>query len=83
MNIDKLRKNLYKLAVVCFVIALIVFIINYFVFHYVTDDGITFIKQAEAGKPFVTNLIGMLGADMVFASIVSALCAKILCSKKK
>ena len=83
MNIDKLRKNLYKLAVVCSVIALIVFIINYFVFHYVTDDGITFVKQAEAGKPFVTNLIGMLGADMVFASIVSALCAKILCCKKK
>ena len=82
MNIDKLRKNLYKLAVVCFVIALIVFAVNYFVFHYVTDDGITLVKQAEAGKPFVTNLIGMLGADMVFASVVSALCAKILCSKK-
>ncbi len=82
MNVDTLRKNLYKLSVICFVIALVVFIINYFVFHYVTDDGITLVKQAEAGKPFVTNLIGMLGADMVFASIVSALCAKILCSKK-
>lgn len=83
MNAEKLRKNLYRLAVACFVIALIVFIINYFVFHYVTDDGITFVKQAEAGKPFVTNLIGILGADMVFASILSALCAKILCSKKQ
>ena len=82
MNRDTLRKNLYKLAVVCFIIALIVFIINYFVFHYVTDNGITFVKQAEAGKPFVTNLIGMLGADMVFASIISALCAKILCGKE-
>lgn len=82
MNKNELRKNLYKLSVVCFVIALIVFIINYFVFHYVTDDGITLVKQAEAGKPFVTNLIGMLGADMVFASIISALCAKILCNKK-
>lgn len=82
MNKAELRKNLYRLSVVCFIIALIVFIINYFVFHYITDDGITLVKQAEAGKPFVTNLIGMLGADMVFASIVSALCAKILCSKK-
>ena len=80
MNKDELRKKLNKLAVVCFVIAIIVFIINYFVFHYVTDDGITFVKQAEAGKPFVTNLIGMLGADMVFASIVSALSAKIICN---
>ena len=80
MNKDELRKKLNKLAVVCFVIAIIVFIINYFVFHYVTDDGITFVKQAEAGKPFVTNLIGMLGADMVFASIISALSAKIICN---
>lgn len=80
MNKDELRKKLNKLAVVCFVIAVIVFIINYFVFHYVTDDGITFVKQAEAGKPFVTNLIGMLGADMVFASIISALSAKIICN---
>lgn len=80
MNKDELRKKLNKLAIVCFVIAVIVFIINYFVFHYVTDDGITFVKQAEAGKPFVTNLIGMLGADMVFASIISALSAKIICN---
>ena len=83
MNTEILRKKLYRLAAVCFVIAVIVFIINYFVFHYVTDDGITLVKQAEAGKPFITNLIGILGADMVFASIVSALCAKILCGKDK
>lgn len=82
MERNELRKKLYKLSAICFVTALIVFVINYFVFHYVTDDGITLVKQAEAGKPFVTNLIGMLGADMVFASILSALCAKILCSKK-
>lgn len=82
MNKDELRKKLYRLAIVCLIIAIVVFIINYFVFHYITDDGITFVKQTEAGKPFVTNLIGMLGADMVFASIVSALCGKILCGKK-
>lgn len=81
MDIITLRKRLYKLSAICFVIAVIVFIINYFVFHYVTDDGITLIWHPEAGKPFVTNLIGNLGADMVFASIVSALCAKIICKK--
>ena len=82
MDRDNLRKNLYRLSAACFAVALPVFVINYFVFHYVTDDGITLVKQAEAGKPFVTNLIGILGADMVFASVVSALSAKILCSKK-
>lgn len=81
MDINLLRKRLYKLSVACLVIAIIVFIINYFVFHYVTDEGITLIWHAEAGKPFITNLIGILGADMVFASIISALCARIVYKK--
>ncbi|MBQ8574633.1 MAG: hypothetical protein IJ447_01115 [Clostridia bacterium] len=81
MDMKILRKRLYKLSVACLVISIIVFIINYFVFHYVTDDGITFVWHPEAGKPFITDLIGILGADMFFASIVSALCAKIVCKK--
>lgn len=81
MDIEKLRKGLYKLSVACLIICIIVFIINYFVFHYVTDDGIAFVWHPEAGKPFVTDLIGILGADMLCASIVSALCAKIICKK--
>ena len=76
-----LQKKLYKLSLVCFIIAVVVFIINYFVFHYVTDAGITLEWHPEAGKPFVTDLIGQLGASMVFASIISALCGKILCKK--
>ncbi len=81
MDTAKLQKRLYKLALVCLLIAIVVFIINYFVFHYVTDEGITFVWHPEAGKPFVTDLIGILGANMVFASIISALCGKILCKK--
>ena len=82
MDIQVLRKRLNKMAIACLIIAIVVFIINYFVFHYVTDDGITFIWHPEAGKPFVTDLIGQLGASMVFASIISALSAKIICKKQ-
>lgn len=78
MEKENLRKKLYKLSIACLIIAVFVFIINYFVFHFVTDEGITLVWHPEAGKPFVTELIGILGADMVFASIVSALCAKII-----
>ena len=81
MDLEKLRKRLNKLAIVCLIIAIVVFIINYFVFHYVTDAGITTVWQPEAGKPFLADLIGLLGANMVFASIISALSAKILCKK--
>lgn len=76
-----LQKKLYKLSLICFLIAVVVFIINYFVFHYVTDAGITLEWQPEAGKPFLADLVGQLGASMVFASIMSALCGKILCKK--
>lgn len=81
MDMDLMKKRLYKLSLVCLAIAVVVFIINYFVFHFVTDEGITLVWHPEAGKPFVTDLIGQLGASMVFASIVSALSAKILCKK--
>lgn len=81
MDLEVLRKRLNKLAIVCLIIAIVVFIINYFVFHYVTDAGITLEWQPEAGKPFLADLVGQLGASMVFASIMSALSAKIICKK--
>lgn len=83
MDIAKLRKNLYRLAIVCLLLAVVVFAINYVAFHFLTDDGFTTVWQPEPGKPFVTNLIGMLGADLVFASIISALCGKVLLKKEK
>lgn len=81
MDLEVLRKRLNKLSIACLIIAVVVFIINYFVFHYVTDAGITLEWQPEAGKPFLADLIGILGANMVFASIISALSAKIICKK--
>ena len=81
MDLEKLRKRLNKLSIACLIIAVVVFIINYFVFHYVTDAGITTVWQPEAGKPFLADLVGILGENMVFASIISALSAKILCKK--
>ena len=65
------------------IIGAVVFVINYFFFHFVTDDGITLVWQPEAGKPFVADLIGNLGVLFIFGSIVSLLAAFILCDKAK
>lgn len=62
-------KKYMKLSLVLFVTAVVLFVINYFVFHYVTDDGIVLIKQEEAGKPFITMLIGVLATNFLFSSI--------------
>ena len=76
-----MKKNFQKLSLVSFISSAIVFVINYFFFHFVTDEGITFIWQPEAGKPFVADLIGNLGVLFIFGSIVSLLCAFILFDK--
>ena len=76
-----MRDRLLKLSLWQAIIGGIVFVINYFFYHFVTDEGITFIWQPEAGKPFVADLIGNLGVLFIFGSIVSLLCAFILFDK--
>ncbi len=68
-------KRLLKLSLVCFIISIAVLLIAYFFFHYVTDAGITVVRQEEAGKPFVTDLIGQLGVLFMFASAMSLIVA--------
>ncbi len=64
-------KRLLKLSLITFILGAVILTISYFFFHYVTDTGLTFIKQAEAGKPFVTELIADLGVLFIFASGMS------------
>lgn len=73
-----MKKKLLKLSLVFIISAVVVFIINYFFFHFVTDTGITLEWQPEAGKPFVADLIGNLGVLLVFGSIASLCSALVL-----
>ncbi len=76
-----MRKKLLKLSLITFIIAALVLILTYFVFHYVTDSGITLVRQEEAGKPFVTGLLGQFGVLFLFSSILSLLAAFLLADK--
>ena len=78
-----MRKKLFKLSLIMIICATVIFVINYFFFHFVTDSGITTTWQPEAGKPFVADLIGNLGVLFIFGSAVSALCALVLFEKDK
>ena len=75
------RKKLFKLGVIFLILALVVFAINYYVFHFVTDDGLTLTWHEEAGKPFVTDLIGQLGTLLTFGSIASFLVGAVVFKK--
>ena len=76
------RKNLLKVSLYSLIISVVIFVINYFFFHFVTDDGITKTWHPEAGKPFVADLIGQLGVLMLFFS-VATLMIGLICYKKE
>ena len=78
-----MRGKLLRLSLVEFVISAVLFAVNYFFYHFVTDDGITLVRQAEAGKPFVTLLVGVLATLFLFGAAISALMAFILFDKNK
>ena len=74
---------------VCFLFFVLFFPVSctfqflYFFFHFVTDEGITLTWHPEAGKPFVTELIGNFAVLFLFASGMSLLIAFLFCEKEQ
>lgn len=77
------RKKFLKLSLITFLIGVFVLAVAYFFFHFVTDEGITLTWHPEAGKPFVTELIGNFAVLFLFASIMSLLIAFLFCEKEQ
>ena len=78
---EDISKKLLKLSLVTLIIAVSLFIINFYFFPFVTDDGFTLTYHEEAGKPFITNLIGNLGILFLFTSIISFIIRQIFYKK--
>ena len=78
-----MRKNLFKLSGISFLISGIILGFNYYFFHYVTDAGFTLTFHEEVGKPFVADLIGQLGVLFLFLSMGALLVAWTCFPKKK
>ena len=70
-----MRKKLLKFSLICFLISAAVLLINYFFYHFVTDEGITLTFHEEPGKPFVADLIGQLGVLFLFSAAISLIAA--------
>ena len=78
-----MKKKLNKFSLVSFISSAVVFIINYFFFHFVTDESISLIFHEEVGKPFVANLIGQLGVHLLAAGIISLMISIIFFPKSE
>ena len=77
------RKKLFIFSVGQAVVGVLIFVFNYLFFHFVTDNGFTLTWHPEAGKPFVADLIGVLGTLFIFGAAVSLLAALIFFEKQE
>ena len=75
-----LKSKILKSSLIEFLASLILFIIDYVLFHFVNDAGFTS-WQPEPGKPFITLLVGLLATLFLFASAMSVIFALIFIDK--
>ena len=78
-----MKKKFLKLSLLTFITGLVFLLLSFFVFHFVTDSGITLTWHPEAGKPFVTELFGDFGIINIAVSFVSLLIAFIFYKEEK
>ena len=74
------RNKVLKASFIEFLASLILFIIDYVLFHFVGESGFTS-WQPEPGKPFITLLVGLLATLFLFASAMSVIFALIFTDK--
>ena len=77
------RKKLFKLSLITFIVGIFVLAVAFFFFHFVTDTGISTVFQQEAGKPFVTELIGDFGVLFIFTSVISLILGLVFFEKEE
>lgn len=72
-----MKQKFKKLSAWCFALAVVLFILSFALFHFLTDSGFTTVFQQEAGKPFVTEMVADLGVLFLFSGILCRMIAKI------
>ena len=74
-----MKTKFLKFSLVSFILAVLLFILSYYLFHYLTAEGtFSMVWQEEARKPFITNLFAIWGVTHLFASVTSLLAAVII-----
>ena len=78
-----MKQKLNRLGGWSVAISVGIFVLSYFLYHFLTDSGFTPLWQPVPGKPFVTLLFSILGVLFLFAGLMSFLAAAILFPKEK
>lgn len=78
-----MKKKCNILALCSFIIALLIYIFTYFLYHYLGPDGsFVSVYRETAAKPFITFLFGIWGVTFQFAGVISLLLGKIFFSNE-
>ena len=75
------RKKILKFSIINLIIGLAMLAVSYFFFHFVTDTGITLTWHPEAGKPYVSEMLGDLSVLFLFSSAASLIGALVFTDK--
>ena len=79
-----MRKNFLTLSKHSFIWAIILFVVSYFMFHYMTADlTFTTVFHEEPCKPVITTMMGNLGVMFLFSGIITRMIANIFFPKEK
>ncbi len=78
-----MKKKFRKLSLVSLIIAVVLFVISYVMFHYLGPVGFSSLWRPEPGKPFVTFLFAVWGVTFLFGSVASILIAEIIYGDEK
>ena len=78
-----MRSKLLKFSLCQAVISVLVFVVDYFFYHYFTLEGFCREWQSEPVKPFVTQMIGILGTLFFFGACVTLLATFIFFNSKE
>lgn len=76
------RKHLMRISLISLICGAVCTAISYFFFHFVTDSGITLTWHPEAGKPFVSEMLGDLSVLFYFAAAFCLIAALVVFGKK-
>ena len=76
-----MKKKFLAFSASSMTLSVLVFILTYFVFHYLTPDGFSSVWQTEPCKPFVTLLFGILGTLFLFSGVSAFLISLIFYKK--
>ena len=76
------RKKILLFSLINLIIAIVMLALTFYVFHFVTDSGLTLVYHKEAEKPFVAMLMGVFSVLCLFASLMSFMVVKIFFKKE-